>query len=73
MGNTQPLTAAELDRLPEGSRVRVLWADSLEPRLYELHRDGFGAPRAHVPGIKGPGVPLERIGTGARDNRVWRA
>lgn len=73
MAKTGPLSAAEVDRLPAGARVRVLWADSLEPRIYELHKDGFGAPRAHIPGTKGAGLPLERIGIGTRDNRVWQA
>lgn len=71
--NTTPLTSAELDRLPNGARVRVLWAGSREARAYELRRDGFGTPRVYVPGAKGgPGLPLESVGTSERETRVWQ-
>lgn len=38
-----PLTQAEVDALPEGTRVRVKWSGGNGPHDYILRRDSFGA------------------------------
>ena len=70
--NTRPLRESEVDLLPEGTRIIVLWAEMTDPWLYIVGVDRWGTRHACRIGSGQQVSSLTRCGRYPKD-RVWRA
>lgn len=75
------LTAEQIEELPEGTPISVIWSGGNGPHDYLLHHDAFGSYAAPNPPYEDADVqrrmevynPLRFIGDKQFHTRVWLA